>query len=839
MKLVAGTAGTVVRKLRIRPYFRVLFTTQRGDKPLPWAQFKAYVQDNGGEVLARELFSDRPIHGATDADGLTPELHFNEELVFKFQLPGTSVQVATASLKPLCKGQTPYFYRCAFKTVQAVTAAEPDHRMQLAGKTSLPLLLNAEDEELIMIPPKDFAEFERLSGELENIMAGPHRAQLDLTRALEVKDVAAVQRAEKALGLAEDRVKTALNKDFKKLADLKEVIVFESYDKGKGKEPGIGIRRRYLPTKKYKELWDKRLNRNEFKVSLGLKSKGSPTGDHSVGASPKSLNTAALKESLAKIKYETKKSWNSDPKVFDLFDYAGNQFGYVEALSDSSEVENAAQWLRLVGGAGLSAEVDWKKKVQVQGNLQGKLVLYEQKYTRRWAVPSLNGWLMCFSGIDLGAIRFTMEVQLAGFIGAKATLAGSVGVTFDQGKAAFQAMRRDRSDSVAEAVDTRTGLPKFEPAALNSKPPKDLNGAKFDVDAFAGIEGSITPAGKLQWLPPEEKAFVSFAELSVTGGVNAGAGAKAELTIYYANGKFMVKASARLCWGVGAKGAVDFAVDPAKMAQFVAWFYYQLLHAGFKILVYVGREVFDALSKVLFLVIAEDGDIGRQLKASVKAIDEQFNTVLRSYENAEKRARLIAGINKLPHWLVHATPETRGMLLYEITRHSTFSHFRAFPGLAGSDRSDVQVHYLDSHKQAIINILKPVQIVDEWNNVMQHMTRDGQKDDQRPRGQNEGEVMRFLNNGVSLTEDLNQLIRNINTPAKPGGEKTGNHYLDEFLKMRKALLKEFPKGYKAQLNGTPAWSVYAMKDGMVHSHFALADPAHLRDTLDEGRTMVA
>jgi hypothetical protein len=43
-----------------------------------------------------------------------------------------------------------------------------------------------------------------------------------------------------------------------------------------------------------------------------------------------------------------------------------------------------------------------------------------------------------------------------------------------------------------------------------------------------------------------------------------------------------------------------------------------------------------------------------------------------------------------------------------------------------------------------------VQTAREWVNVMEHMSADGEKSE-RPPGKNEGNVIRFLNNGYSLS----------------------------------------------------------------------------------------
>ncbi|OLG48073.1 DNA repair protein, partial [Xanthomonas oryzae pv. oryzae] len=234
---------------------------------------------------------------------------------------------------------------------------------------------------------------------------------------------------------------------------------------------------------------------------------------------------------------------------------------------------------------------------------QAKLILFEGKWVHTLSIPSTKGWQMNFGGMDLGAIVFQLACELYGFVGAKASMTGAVGVSYSGNKATVQPQARDRTDSLASNFDQTHGLPRADlgdppgpngaasrrmvPASLNETAPSDMNGMSVNAEAFAGVEGGLTPAGELHWLPPEQTKPVAFARLSLDVAVSAGAGASAQLNIYYAQGKFRVKASARLCWGVGAKGAIDFVVDAEGMLEFVKWVYYQLAHAGFKTLVYM------------------------------------------------------------------------------------------------------------------------------------------------------------------------------------------------------------------------------------------------------------
>ena len=270
---------------------------------------------------------------------------------------------------------------------------------------------------------------------------------------------------------------------------------------------------------------------------------------------------------------------------------------------------------------------------------------------------------------------------------------------------------------------------------------------------------------------------------------------------------------------------MDFAVDAGKMFEFVMWLHNQLLLAGFKYLVYIQAEAFKAFSQLLFMFIAQDSDVGKRLLAATQDINIAYESALRAIEQAKTRSQIVHRIQSQQHWLLYATPETKGMLLYQITRHSMASHFRisGLPSPAGSGiGQDTQMHYLDDHKKAVITILSSVQLIAEWNNVMQHMTRDGSKAAGQER-EHELHVIRFLNYGLSLADDevVNWVIRGRDgAVAMP--RKTGNVYLDRYVELRSNLMLTFPKGYQVAFQGTAQWLLYAPKDGRVHPEFGLA-----------------
>ena len=546
---------------------------------------------------------------------------------------------------------------------------------------------------------------------------------------------------------------------------------------------------------------------------------------------------AALKESIAKIKTTVSKEWKADPKVLDLLDMVAHEYSDSLVKSRTYEVDANAQWLRLVAGAGASGEIDWSKRTaQIQGNLQSKFVLCEGKVTGRWATPSLKGWMMNFGGEDLGALRFVIECELYGFAGAKVTATGTVAITLDAGKQLAKSIKQGDVDSFAKVFDPKTRLPRFDPAAAYEKTPEDLNGVKAEIDAFAGVEAGITPGGKIQWLPPQKKEFVAFAEIAGTIAGNAGAGAGAQLAIYLADGKFRVKASARLCWGLGCKGALEFTVNADKVMEFAKWVAYQLLNAGFVKLTYFAEDAFDALSQLMLMFVSEGSPTYAEIEEMTKSLDTRFSRVLISLEQAKARQAMVDNINRPQDWLKFATPETRGMLLYQITRHSVASHGRDIPSanLSEGTWTHPEIHYLPDHKQAICNIMATVQTASCWDNVMQHMSERGDKTAQQS-GRNEGDVLRFLNDGIWLA-DLPSVFEHLNETgptlrATSDAKSSGNKYLDQYLKMRAGLLGKFPKGYSIARTDSPEFEMYAALDGARHNQFGEIQTAELGEAM--------
>jgi hypothetical protein len=118
---------------------------------------------------------------------------------------------------------------------------------------------------------------------------------------------------------------------------------------------------------------------------------------------------------------------------------------------------------------------------------------------------------------------------------------------------------------------------------------------------------------------------------------------------------------------------------------------------------------------------------------------------LLDFVNSQKRDDLAARILTQPPMLRYSTPETKGMLIYQLTRHGKADWLDA-GNYAGGDP-------YGNRKQAVIAVLRWVQTRAEWDNVFQHMTPLGD----RIQDDTLGQVKRFLNLGIDMSDELDRI----------------------------------------------------------------------------------
>lgn len=410
---------------------------------------------------------------------------------------------------------------------------------------------------------------------------------------------------------------------------------------------------------------------------------------------------------------------------------------------DIVKVEPEFQLLRYFAGAG--AEANWNPKkgnVAVRGDARAEFSLAEGKFVASAYVPHQGGWHLEMTGKkskkqhDLGLVRFGVRFELFGMAGASAC--GQIGVQVDyssltgggnkpvpgmRGKPARK--RGSRKSKVNVSEELRDGA--------------EVAGA---VDLFAGARVDGKLVGSLEWNNPEEKKFSKLADIGPALTAQAGAGIGAAFQITYNDGKFRCLAAASICWGLGAGGKLEFEVDVKKVFEMAKYLAYTLYNVGYELMEILATEAFDAWRDFSLWAVQKGKEIGDailEFGGSILAVLEALAEIV------EKEADNIELMNRVlgePEELEYAPPETKGMILYRLTRHGKLTK------ALSSNYDWTSIETLGRRKRAILTVCKKVRSRAEFRNVMQHMTKSGGED---PRGWelNLQQVKDFLDYGIA------------------------------------------------------------------------------------------
>ena len=176
--------------------------------------------------------------------------------------------------------------------------------------------------------------------------------------------------------------------------------------------------------------------------------------------------------------------------------------------------------------------------------------------------------------------------------------------------------------------------------------------------------------------------------------------------------------------------------------------------------------------------------------------------------------------------LLCATPNAKGILVYNISRHGWYSHTLSWPEFDFSIFDGFTIRLLNERKKAIIKIFTTVTTYAEWDNVLQHMTKEGEKSD---RQENEAHVLRFLSYGINnIDTPLLTILTDIHAGNVSEDNDTGDDYVDQYLNMLGRLIKgNYPKGVAVVANTDPIYEknrMLAKVDYISPSFYAANNP---------------
>lgn len=486
-----------------------------------------------------------------------------------------------------------------------------------------------------------------------------------------------------------------------------------------------------------------------------------------------------------------KGSWSQQGKV------------QVGEFTGDIDLSTEAQLMRYMVGGSLNATFEpFKRGVSVKAEGSADCALAEAKASAQLNLPSREGWMWSFKDAsgnehDLGAVRCVLSIELSGIVGA--SIAGELSLS----------VQTREIEGKLPGVKGRT--PKGKRGKRKKVPVNETiveDGAATELEVFAGAKASADLKGSVQWRNPEtkDKGFQSFAHIAVMPTAQAGFAAGFNCTVQYlpANGTFRFVAGASLCLGVGAEGKVGAEVSVKTIGEFIKWAFYQLYHCDFRTLEMLSKEAFKAVVRLQFYVIVKGLDMATHGIISERRLIEFLDPIEKSFANkatsAQARRDLAKKILAEPQALRHAVPETKGQLLYQLTRFNIADG--AMTGLGQS--------YLADQKAAVLLILKWSHTKRDLENVVQHMSPEGKKRKSMETSMNE--LRAFL-----ATEGPSGI--NI-----PGVNATWDEDFDSFYKkLHASLMSEPTRGFAVNRSDSPAYTL--AKNEKDHPLFASTGPS--------------
>ena len=405
--------------------------------------------------------------------------------------------------------------------------------------------------------------------------------------------------------------------------------------------------------------------------------------------------------------------------------YQGDKFGF----------DSQSQLMRWTYGAGLTEElnpfeVDFRnngKKLKKEAATSGKasayasLALAESKSKLTLSLPDIHGITMTYplkpemgGGMgSLGVLRFDFELTLAGSVGA--SLGVELGVSVKSNWA--KGVPGPSGDGAAAAPGQR----KIDISQVVKEPE-----ATGELTVFAGAQASANLSGAIKWLNPdnEKKGYSELAKVSAGATGQIGAGWSGTFRFSYENGKVQVLARGGMCWGAGGKGSAAFDINGmAIISEFLPCLTYMLRNADYvKLSDKVIREGdFYAFCALPLLITIYGID-------NLKTVTwSQTNRLLveldKSWSDKEKRVKLMNEIlDTQGDCLKYSPPESKGAVIASLIEHNFWDEVTSPASNAQTECEGLAI--FSARKRAVLLCLRWIQSKREYENVMQHLSKD-------------------------------------------------------------------------------------------------------------------
>lgn len=395
--------------------------------------------------------------------------------------------------------------------------------------------------------------------------------------------------------------------------------------------------------------------------------------------------------------------------------------------------------MRYFTGGSLSGEIaPLKGNVNIKAEGSAEIAFGEAKAGASFYWPSREGAMLYLLDIeqiaavakgktmpgktyDMGAVRLAAAAELKGVIGVSIAGEVSLGVAMkDIETTDLDGKKKPAKEARLSGKRNKAKRSRKIDVSGQADDWKNTAGVAAEVNLFAGAKGGLELKGSLQWRNPhnEKKAFEAMASIAPEIQGQAGIGASAKLMVDYVDGVFRVTAHAGICFGIGAEGTVSFAVNVKQLASFVYWLYYNLLNVGFRNLVILSEEAFKVFKQLCYLMVCQGKKVEEYFLKTGDDLKKAFADMAEKYEKAQASYDLGKRILANPNQTRFSPPESKGILIYHLTRHGKES-FVVEPGLGSG--------YLRTQKGAVLAILRQTQLKADIENVIQHIDPEGAK----------------------------------------------------------------------------------------------------------------
>ena len=402
--------------------------------------------------------------------------------------------------------------------------------------------------------------------------------------------------------------------------------------------------------------------------------------------------------------------------------YQGDKFGF----------DSQSQLMRWTYGAGLTEElnpfeVDFRnngKNLKREAASSGKtsayasLALAESKSKLTLSLPDAKGITMTYplkpemgGGMgNLGTLRFDFELALAGSIGASLGVELGVSVKSDWAKGIPGLF----------GADSAPGQRKIDISKAVKDP--EITG---ELTVFAGAQASANLSGSIKWCNPDKsKKYTTLAKVALGASAQIGAGWSGTFRFSYEDGKVRVLARGGMCWGGGGKGSVAFDIDgKAIMTEFLPCLTYMLRNADYvKLSDNVIRDG-DFYAFCALPILVSMYGVNTLLDETWNQTNRMLVGLDKSWSDKENRVALMNEILATQgECLKYSPPESKGAAIASLIEHNVWDEF-ASPASNAQTECEGLVMF-SARKRAVLLCLRWVQSKREYENVMQHLSKD-------------------------------------------------------------------------------------------------------------------